>query len=61
MAIPFVVYAVGTTKVFEPFLNQAHTSLWPARAWFLRIVFVRTPVRMCVCPPPRLLITSGVM
>ena len=33
-------------------LNQAH-------AWFNKIVSVQTSV--CVCPPPRLLITSGVM
>ena len=39
------------------------------RAWFLRIASVReclfacacVCVRACVCPPPRLLITSGVM
>ena len=32
-------------------------------AWFLRIDLVRTSVYVCVfvCPPPRLLITSGVM
>ena len=35
------------------------------RAWFLEIVFVRMSVCVCVfacvCLPPRLLITSGVM
>ena len=41
------------------FLNQA-------RAWFLkidpvRIVCMCVCLRVCVCPPPRLLITSGVM
>ena len=32
-------------------------------AWFLKIDPVRTSVCVfvCVCPPPRLLITSGVM
>ena len=28
------------------FLNQAHTSLWPARAWFLEINLV---CEVCVC------------
>ena len=43
-------------KIYEIFLNQA-------RAWFLEIVSVRTSVCMCVfvCPPPRLLITSGMI
>ena len=41
------------------FLNQART-------WFLtidpvRIVCMRAHVCVCVCPRPRLLITSGVM
>ena len=48
------------------FLNQAHAGLWPARIWFLKIDPVRIIcmcmcVFACVCPPPRLLITSGVM
>ena len=42
-------------------LNQARAGLWPAHAWFLEIVSVRMSVCVCVCPPPRLLITSGVM
>ena len=48
-----------TTNVFKP------GARWPApvRAWFLEIVSVQTSVCVfvCVCPPPRLLITSGVM
>ena len=32
-------------------LNQARAGLWPARAWFLKIVPVRTSV--CVCVRPR--------
>ena len=32
-----------------------------ARAWFLEIVLVRTSVCVCVCPPPRALITSGMI
>ena len=45
------------------FLNQARVGRRPARAWFLRIAFVREVsmrvcvcvcVWMCVCPPPRL-------
>ena len=45
------------------FLNQACTGLQPARAWFLRVASVRKSMLMCVCVclPPRLLITSGVM
>ena len=45
-------------------LNQARTGLWPARDWFLEIAFVRDVSMlacMCVCLPPRLLITSGVI
>ena len=49
-------------------LNQARAGLWLARAWFLKIDPVWI-VCMCMCvfasvcvyPPPRLLITSGVM
>ena len=45
-------------------LNQACAGRRPARAWFPKIDSVRTSARMCVClcvcPPPRLLITSGV-
>ena len=50
------------------FLNQARAGRRPARAWFLKIYHVRIVcmrvcvcVFACVCPPPRLLITSGVM
>ena len=37
-----------------PFLNQAHASLWPARAWFhkidpVQIVGMRVRVCVCVC------------
>ena len=53
-------------KVFEEFLlNQAHTGHRPAHAWFIEIDFVRDVCNMCVCvsvcPPPRLLLTSGVI
>ena len=47
------------------FLNQVRAGLRPACAWFFEIVSVRTSVCVCVfvcvCPPSRLLITSGVM
>ena len=45
------------------FSNQARAGLWPARAWFLEITLMRTSVFVCVsvCPPPRLLETSGVI
>ena len=39
-------------------LHQVRASHRPARAWFLRIVSVWMYV--CVCLPPRLLITSGI-
>ena len=44
-------------------LNQVHAGCRPVRAWFLKIVSVRTSVCVfvCVCPPPRPLITSGVI
>ena len=42
------------------FLKQARAGPRPARALFLKNDPVRI-VCMCVCPPPRLLITSGVM
>ena len=44
-------------------LNQAYTA--KGRAWFLEIALVRVSVcaraRMSVCPPPRELITSGMI
>ena len=43
------------------FLNQIRAGHRPVRAWFLKIVSVRSSVCVCVCPPPRLLMTSGVM
>ena len=44
------------------FLNQAHAGQRPVRAWFLDIDLVREVcVCVSVCPPPRLLITSGVI
>ena len=39
------------------FLNQARR---PARTWFLEITFI-PPRYVCVCPPPGLYITSGVI
>jgi len=55
-------------------LNQACTSQRPEDTWFLEIAFVHNVcMRVCVCtcvcvcayvrvrPPPRLLITSGVI
>ena len=51
------------------FYSHAVTIIKPgacrpaARAWFLRIASVRELLYacLCVCPPPRLSITSGVM
>ena len=41
------------------FVKPGARRLQPARAWFLKIVSVQMSV--CVCPPPRLFITSGVI
>ena len=48
------------------FLKQVRTGLQLARAWFLKIISVRTSVCVCVCvcvfvSAQRLLITSSVM
>ena len=45
------------------FLNQACAGQRPAHAWFLRIASVHECLYACVFvyPPPRLLITSGMM
>ena len=48
-------------------LNQTRAGRRPAHAWFLEIdpvherLYVCLRVCMCVCPPSRLLITSGVI
>ena len=44
------------TTLAAIFLNQARASLWPARAWFLKIdsvqiVGMRVCVCVCVCVP----------
>ena len=64
----FCVFVIVCISVFvieciSVFLNQARTGHRPVRTWFLEIVSVRTSVCAfaCVCPPPRLLITSGLM
>ena len=69
--LQFVVTPPSTTTdaMALEFLNQVRASLRPARAWFLTIdpvrmsvcVFVCVFVYVCVCPPPRLFITSGMM
>ena len=52
-------------KIKVYFMKLVGQALWLARIWFLKIVSVRTSVCVCLCvyvrPPPRLLITSGVM
>ena len=54
----FIIHFISINKLSPTgkFLNQAH-------AWFLRISSVLKCLYACmfVCPPPRLLITSGMM
>ena len=71
----YVGYVPFDLRETQRFLNQTRASLWPARAWFLRIatvseclydcvcvcVCVCACVRACVCPPPNLLINNGMM
>ena len=64
----FILCTHGEVEHSFGFLNQACASHRPARAWFLKIDLVRIVcMRVCVCvcmrvcPPLRLLITSGVM
>ena len=51
-----------STENGSGFLNQVRASHRPARGWFLKTdpVWI-VGMRACVCPRPRLLITSGVM
>ena len=60
-----IEYMIYDTESFH-ILNQARAGLWLTHAWFLEIGFVwevgmHVSVCVCVCEPPRLLITSGVM
>ena len=61
------MHALHFSVVTNIFLNQARAGRRPARAWFLEIdpvrerLYVCLRVCVCVCPPLRLLITSGVM
>ena len=43
------------------FVSQASAGHRPARAWFLKNLIVSVQTSVCVCPPSRLLITSGMM
>ena len=54
-----VIYAIYFTVAWSTimevlvsflFLNQACTSLWLARTWFLEIVLSTMSVCVCVCP-----------
>ena len=49
--------------VIKNFLNQACVGNRPVHAWFPKIAFVCEVGSMCVCvcPPPRLLISSGMI
>ena len=52
-----VILSVSGMKIaicLWPFLNQAHTGLWLACAWFLEIDLVREVyVCVCVCVRPQ--------
>ena len=68
MDTQFKVYNTRWLQSLKLFLNKAHASHRPARAWFLKIDPVRiVGMRVCVCACvcvclcPRLLITSGMM
>ena len=54
MLLPYPCKGVHSGLRNYIFLNQAI-------AWFLRIASVCECLYACVCPPPRLLITSGVI
>ena len=43
------------------FLNQVHAGCGRRVAGFLKLLLCGLSVCVCVCPPPRLLIISGVM
>ena len=50
--------AIAWSVLAAQFLNQAHTGLWPAHAWFLDIDLVREVcvcvcVSVCLCVRPR--------
>ena len=43
------------------FLNQAHAAEAPALTWFLEIIFVHTPVCVCLCVHLEYIKTSGMI
>ena len=43
------------------FLNQARAGRRPSCPWFLKMVSTYVDIYMYVCPPPRLLITNGMI
>ena len=55
----FTIYQKQSLHTISLLLNQVRPSLRLACTWFLKILSVWTSV--CVCVPPTLLITSGVM
>ena len=45
----YVGYVPFDLRETQRFLNQTRASLWPARAWFLRIATVHECLYDCVC------------
>ena len=59
-----LIYAQFLMSFLLQFLNQVCAGHRPVRAWFLKIDpvwIVGMRACVCVCPRPRLLITSGMI
>ena len=54
-------HVVLIIKSFYTILNQVRQPVTDPHAWFPKIALVCASVHVCVCLPPRALITSGVI
>ena len=72
LQLQYIDAFISSTFLVLQFLNQARAGHRPARAWFLKIepvwiicmcvcLFACVYLFAYVCPPPRLLITNGVI
>ena len=57
----FADFGMITNVFLLLFLNQARAVLRPVHTQLLKLILCGSSVCVCVCPRPRLLITSGVM